>query len=147
MNRVVVDAGVVAKWYLPEIYSRESALLLEEPFQLFAPDLLFSEIGNLLWKRVIKKELSQDKGLEILAALDSVPLQIWESRILLPAAFSLACLTQRTLYDSLYIALAVSTKSRLVTADKKLFNALKEGPWGSQIFWIEDLDKKDQGHR
>jgi predicted nucleic acid-binding protein len=140
MNRVVVDASVVAKWYLPEIYSREAALLLEEPFQLFAPDLLFSEIGNLLWKRVIKKELSQDQGLAILAALDSVPLQIWESRILLPAAFSLACLTQRTLYDSLYIALAVSTKSRLVTADRKLFNTLNKGPLENLLIWVENLN-------
>jgi predicted nucleic acid-binding protein len=139
MNQVVVDASVVAKWYLPEVHSREASLLLEDTFELFAPDLLFSEIGNLLWKRVIRKELSQDKGLEILTALETVPLQIWESRTLLPTAFAIACFTQRTLYDSLYIALAVSTKSHLVTADKKLFNALKEGSWGSQIFWIGDL--------
>jgi predicted nucleic acid-binding protein len=139
MNRVVVDASVVAKWYLPEIFSREASFLLEDTFQLFAPDLLFSEIGNLLWKRVNRKEISQKEGHKILSALESVPIQIGESKILLPAAFTLACLTQRTLYDSLYIALAVSINGRLVTADKKLFNALQKGPYGSQLIWIEDL--------
>jgi predicted nucleic acid-binding protein len=93
MSRVVVDASVVAKWYLPEIFSHEASLLLEDTFQLFAPDFLFSEIGNLLWKRVNRKEISQKEGLEIISALDSVPLQIWESRILLRAAYNLACLT------------------------------------------------------
>jgi predicted nucleic acid-binding protein len=139
MNRLVVDASVVAKWYLPEVHSQQAFLLLENTFQLFAPDLLFSEIGNLLWKRVIRQELSQDKGLEILAALELVPLQIWESRTLMPLAFDIACRTQRTLYDSLYLALAASTKSLLVTADHKLYNALKRGFLGMLMLWIEDL--------
>jgi predicted nucleic acid-binding protein len=139
MNKVVVDASVVAKWYLPEVHSQQAWLLLEDTFKLSAPDLLFSEIGNLLWKRVIRQELSQDKGLEILTALESVPFQIWESKALMPLAFDIACHTQRTLYDSLYIALAAITKSLLVTADHKLYNALKKGPLGTLLLWIEDL--------
>jgi predicted nucleic acid-binding protein len=139
MTKVVVDASVAAKWYLPEVHSQQALILLEDTFQLFVPDLLFPEIGNLLWKRINRQELSRDKGLEILAALESVPLQIWESRSLMPLAFDIACRTQRTLYDSLYLALAASTKSLLVTADHKLFNGLKKGPLGTQLLWIEDL--------
>jgi predicted nucleic acid-binding protein len=139
MNQIVVDASVAAKWYLPEVHSRQAMLLLEEDFQLFVPDLLFPEIGNLLWKRVIREELSPEKSLEIITALESVPLQVWESRPLIPAALDIACRIQRTFYDSLYIALAVSTKSRLVTADQKLFNALKKGPFANVLVWIEDL--------
>ena len=139
MKRIVVDASVVAKWYLPEVYGQKALLLLDPSFQLQAPDLLYSEIGNLLWKRVTRKELSQDKGLEILIALESVPFQIGESKSLMPFAFDIACQTQRTLYDSLYLALALTTKSHFVTADLKLFNALIKGPFVNLLIWIEDL--------
>lgn len=141
MKRIVVDVSVVAKWYLPEVYGQQALLLLNPSFQLLAPDLLYSEIGNLLWKRVIRKEFTQDKGLEILTALESVPFQIEESKPLMPIAFDIACQTQRTLYDSLYLALALTTKSPFVTADLKLFNALKKGPFGTLSIWIEDLIK------
>jgi predicted nucleic acid-binding protein len=139
MNQVVVDASVAAKWYLPEVHSEKALILFDGSFQLSSPDLLFSEIGNLLWKRVIKKEFSQDKGMEILAALELVPLQVWESKALMPLAFDLACRTRITHYDGLYVALALSTEARLITADQKLFNALEKGPLGSLLMWIEDL--------
>lgn len=136
---MVVDAGVAAKWYLPEVYGQQALLLLNSSFQLLAPDLLYSEIGNHLWKRITRKELSQNKGLEILTALESVPFQIGESKSLMSVAFDIACHTQRTLYDSLYLALALTTKSRFVTADLKLFDALKKGPFGNLLIWIANL--------
>lgn len=45
----------------------------------------------------------------------------------------------RTVYDSLYLALAVSAKRPLVTADEKLFNALNRGPLGANLCWIEQV--------
>jgi predicted nucleic acid-binding protein len=139
MTRLVVDASVAAKWYLPEPYSQFALDLLDPSFQLMAPDLLFSEMGNLLWKRVIREEITQREALEILLALDSVPFLIWESKGLITLALDLACGTKRTVYDCLYLAVAVETKSRLVTADLKLFNALKKGLFGEMLCWIEDI--------
>jgi len=53
------------------------------------------------------------------------------------AALDIAMRTGRTVYDSLYVALAVQMDCRLVTADEKLYNALKDGPLGDRIFWVE----------
>jgi hypothetical protein len=36
------------------------------------------------------------------------------------------------------VALAVQMDSRVVTADEKLYNALKDGPLGIRILWVED---------
>ena len=46
--------------------------------------------------------------------------------------------TGRTVYDSLYVALAVQMDCRLVTADEKLYHALKGGPLHTSILWVED---------
>jgi predicted nucleic acid-binding protein len=43
---------------------------------------------------------------------------------LLPEAFAIATAFDRTVYDSIYVALAITSKSRLVTADERLANAL-----------------------
>ena len=57
---------------------------------------------------------------------------------MLEAAIEIALRTGRTVYDSQYVALAVQIGCRLVTADEKLYNALKDGPLGTNILWVED---------
>ena len=47
--------------------------------------------------------------------------------------------TGRTVYDSLYLSVAVQIDSRAATADEKLYNAIKDGPLGTRILWVEDL--------
>ncbi len=42
----------------------------------------------------------------------------------LDSAFEIACSSGRTLYDSLYIALAEVSQAEFLTADEKLANAL-----------------------
>jgi predicted nucleic acid-binding protein len=46
------------------------------------------------------------------------------SLTLIEKAFEIATACGRTVYDSLYVALAVHSKAPLVTADEKLANAL-----------------------
>lgn len=48
MKLVVVDASVVAKWYVPEIHTLAALKLLDGTYGLDAPDLLPSELGNIL---------------------------------------------------------------------------------------------------
>jgi predicted nucleic acid-binding protein len=43
---------------------------------------------------------------------------------LLDRAFHIATTFERTVYDSVYVALAVQTNSQLITADEKLANSL-----------------------
>ena len=48
-------------------------------------------------------------------------------------ALEIAIAYRRTVYDSLYIALAVARDSILVTADDKLANALSGGPLAAHV--------------
>jgi predicted nucleic acid-binding protein len=141
--RLVVDASVAIKWYLPEIHSEKAERLLNGAVDLCAPDLIFSEIGNILWKRVMRMDLMEEKARSIMSSLRDLPLTIWRADILAEGALSIACSTKRSFYDSLYLALAVTSDCRLVTADLKLLNSLKNvALFKKHLLWIEDVPEK-----
>lgn len=127
----IVDASVAAKWLLPSVHeplADEAAELLnryaEGEVQLIVPELFWAEMGNLLWRAVRLKRCSVDQAQEGLSSLIDLRFPTRPTRALLSLAFSIASAFDRTVYDSLYVALAVSSKSQLITADEKLANAL-----------------------
>jgi predicted nucleic acid-binding protein len=139
MNRFVVDASVVVKWFVPEIHRDEAFRFLKREHTLMAPDLLLSEVGNVLWKKVRRQEITEEDGCDIIRALNRVvPLHIYNSRPMLERAFVIASTTGRTVYDGLYLALALFQNCRLVTADRRFYNALKDGPFASNLLWVEE---------
>ena len=124
MSRLVIDASVAAKWFFPEEHSAAAMRLLSPRNTLLAPDLIWAEVANIAWKRHRRKEITLDEARAIVADLVRMPLEIVRSSDLLPAAFDLAAATGRTVYDSLYLALAIARRAKFVTADERLVNAL-----------------------
>ena len=39
---------------------------------------------------------------------------------------------------SIYLSLAEMLSTRVVTADRRLYNALQGGPYGHLVLWVED---------
>jgi predicted nucleic acid-binding protein len=130
---IVVDASVALKWFVPEALSENAASLLDGSVDLSAPDLLYPEFGNILWKKVQRQEIMTEDAREILIGLRRVPLALTPSSLLIDAALEIAIAHRRTVYDSLYIALAAARDSILVTADDKLVNALSGGPLAAHV--------------
>jgi predicted nucleic acid-binding protein len=127
----VVDASVAVKWHLPS--GRESLVpqarhLLESYVQgtirLLAPDLFWVEVGNFTWKAVRARRVSTAQAVVGLNLLRELRILTFPCVDLLPEAMSIALAHQRTVYDSLYVALAVQSKCELITADERLANAL-----------------------
>ena len=139
MTSLVVDASVAAKWFLPEVHSEEALRLLETPYRLLVPDLLYSEVANTLWKRVVSREIAAKQAIEIAGVLESVPLAAFPAKPLMAAALDIACRTGRTVYDSVYLALATQQNCRLVTADRRFYNALSKTPMKTSILWVGDI--------
>jgi len=135
----VVDASVAVKWFIPEPHSGDSLRFLERDWSLLAPDLIFSEFGNILWKKLQKGEIKAIEARGIIADFMEVPIVIYPSTSLMGDAWSIAEKSLRSFYDSLYLALARIQGCPLVTADRKLYEALKNGPLRKNILWVENV--------
>ena len=137
MSRFVVDASVAVKWLLPEVHTEAAQRTLSKENELLAPDLIWAEVGSALWKKYRRGQIGSDTARILLRDLRRAPLQISESKALVTAAWDIAVRFDRSIYDSLYLALAVSADCPLVTADLKLYNRLKGGPLAKRLLWVE----------
>ncbi|HSB72166.1 MAG TPA: type II toxin-antitoxin system VapC family toxin [Candidatus Methylomirabilis sp.] len=141
MRRVplVVDASVAAKWIKPEVHSAHATQILRGPYTLLAPDLLWPEVGNILWKSVQRRELTTLEAHEGLRMLLRCPITVVPGRSLVAAALEMALQYRQTVYDALYVTLATTRECQLVTADSPLYAELKDTPLQERILWIEDV--------
>ena len=139
MSRYVVDASVGIKWFLPEIHSEVASRLQFLNASLHVPAFFHLELGSVLSKRIRRNELTPEEGETILKELKQIPLQKHSDERLFKPAFALALQTKQSLYDCLYLALAETINSRVVTADQKFFSSLGSGEYENRVIWVEDL--------
>ncbi len=139
MKTIAVDASVAIKWFIPEVHAISATRLLHTNLQFIAPDLIFAEVGNILWKKYRTKELTLDIASTILEDFKRLPFNIYENESLLDAAWKIATEHQCTVYDSLYVALAQTEGCLLVTADRVLHNTFKTTPLTRLLLWVEDI--------
>jgi len=131
VNTYVIDGSVAAKWVLPangETLTREALELLRRyaagDVRFVVPDLFWAEFGNILWKAVRQRRLRTASAETAIRAMRDRNFPTVSSHTLLVEAFAIATAFDRAVYDALYVALAITSKSQLITADERLANAL-----------------------
>jgi len=124
----VVDASVVVKWFVPEIHSEAARHLLGFSHQYLAPDLMFAETGNIIWKKIRRGELTVDRGCQLVQDISRIAVEAVPCRLLAEDAHKLANVIGRTVYDSMYLALAIRVNTRMITADERLERAVAQFP-------------------
>ncbi len=139
MTYRVVDASVVAAAFFQEAHSEPARELLADKDPLFAPDLIYPELANVIWKRLGRNEIGADEAALLLKDFMALPLRITPSSELVEIALRLAIETRRTVYDCLYLALAIKNKTAMVTGDHRFANALAATPLASHVLWIGEL--------
>jgi len=131
VTRVVVDASVAVKWCLPA----QEELLVPQAEQLLAsyrrgdvefliPDLFWPELANALRKGVWKEKIDAAWAEKAYHEVRDLDISTIESFEFVPKALQLAVHHHRTVYDCLYVALALQSRAELITADERLANAL-----------------------
>lgn len=131
MSVIVLDASVAAKWFLPssnETLTDEALHLLQRyatgEVRFVVPDLFWAEIANILWKAIRQGRSTKFSAQTALDSLRQRNLPTISSNALVSQALAIAIGSDRTVYDSLYVALAIESNAQFVTADKRLANAL-----------------------
>ena len=138
MTSYVLDARVAAKWVL-----RVGEPLAAEALQLFksykageidflVPDLFFAEFANILWKAQLRDRCDAALVDSAVREMISLGIPAFSSFSLIEAAIQIARAYRRPVYDCIYVALAVETRSEMVTADELLANSLP----GLPVVWL-----------
>lgn len=128
MKRCVIDASVAAAALLQEKHPASARGVLTSDAELLAPDLIIAEMANVLWKRFSRGELSEEETASLLTDFLALPIALTPSIDLIEPAVELATRTGRTVYDCLYVALALSHDCAVLTADERLVQALQKTP-------------------
>jgi predicted nucleic acid-binding protein len=136
--RLVVDASVAVKWVLKEPDS-DAARRIVERAELLAPGLLWAELGNVLWRRQRLGELSPSNARDMLLTLRAIPVRTYALFPLLPLALEIAVTIGHSIYDCIYLALADQEDCRVVTADRRLQNAVASGPMAQSVMGLTEV--------
>jgi predicted nucleic acid-binding protein len=128
---LVLDASVAVKWAIPfesESLTAESLKLLKRyrdgKINFIVPDVFWAEIGNVLWKGVRFRRWSRVVAENAASDMRKRNFFTVSSLALLPEALEIALVHDRSVYDCLYLALAIQFKIEMITADERLANAL-----------------------
>lgn len=128
MENVVVDSSVAIKWFANEVDSDKARQLLKQyldgEIKFYVPDLFYSEVGNIFWKKVSMQGFKESDANESFEKLSRVEITVSSTISLHQAAMLIALKHNRTFYDSLYIALSQEIKCDFITADERMFNAV-----------------------
>jgi len=103
---------------------------------LLAPDLIYSEVGNILWKKQRLKELTRSEVEEITDAIVSLPLKIEASKLLLPLAIDIGIAYGITVYDAIYVSMARVYEIKMITADRKLADVMAKTDLKEYVSWL-----------
>jgi predicted nucleic acid-binding protein len=122
---LVVDASVAVKWLVYEPDTDKAEALLElcrvGKYQPVAPELLVAEVGSVLWKRVRQGNMDAGQAELQLGRFIRIRPVLKPLLDLVGQALKLALIHQHSIYDCLYVALALEAQCELVTADEKVF--------------------------
>ena len=128
MSLYVIDAGIAVKWFIAELNTDKARRLLDNYSQgaddLIAPDLLIPEAANVFWKRANRNDITAQEAEDSLSDLLTLGIPLVPSSLLAVRALELAQTHKRSVYDCLYLALALDRGCDLISDDERLHNAV-----------------------
>ena len=143
MPKLAIDASTAAQWQLSEEPEAERARHMLRDYAaaavaFVAPTIWHYEVANIVNKAVGTRRLTEEEGHLAFQALQALDIEFVDFPT--PAeAYRLARLYRRSVYDSLYLAVAQHNQIDLWTGDRRLYNAVKQSlPF---VKWIGDYTR------
>ena len=123
----------------------EAALeVLDSGADLVAPAHWLSEAANAVWAAARRGDLIEQEAEERTATLAEAPVATVPLNRLVAAAMAIGLRIGVTIYDALYLALAVERSGVLVTDDRRLLAAARsDSHLRDRVKWIGDSSARD----
>jgi predicted nucleic acid-binding protein len=119
--KIVVDASVALKWIFDESESATAIALRDE--DLLAPSLWLAEAANAVWRRARLGDITAEEAVAYFSELANAPVVLVAMEPHLQRALSLAVEIGHSIYDCVYLALALHHETHVVTADRRFVAA------------------------
>jgi predicted nucleic acid-binding protein len=121
----VIDASALIRLFIPDgPLPRGMEVFFQEIDQgkhiALAPELLVAETANVLLKKQKQGELTDHEVKAILDDILAMPIRLMPHSPLAPAALDIALRHHLTVYDALYIAVAMEQGAVVFTADESV---------------------------
>ena len=142
MKRVVIDASVVLKWYLPDEAHGEKALsflngYIANTLKIMGPSLLEYEVTNGLIIAYRRGRFKEEKIVSAVEGFLSLGITLVNLSELHHGVISYCKDYNCSVYDASYLALANEEGIDLITADERLYNGVKKDlDW---VKWLDDV--------
>lgn len=138
---MIVDASVILSAFFPDEDQAQAQALIREHVigrvELIAPSLLLYEVTNAAVQARRRGRISDEQAGILLTAFEGLGISLrqvpWQQ--ILPLALRL----DRSAYDAAYLALAEMTGQSLITADRRMYNAVHEHL--DEVQWIGDFSQ------
>ena len=127
-DKIVLDSCIIAAIFLPETISGK-AIDAAADHTCITVDLAYTEVANAAWKRTVhggNDPGSVKKFLDDAIAFIRETCEVVPARELITPAWDLSCNHRITIYDALFVAASIHCDAPLVTADKRLANAVNK---------------------
>jgi predicted nucleic acid-binding protein len=114
---IVIDASALTCFIMMEYGYEKTAAYIKDSISV---DHVVKEVGNAIWKAYIKNYITEDDALKRflnLIKLTKYVIKLINEIDLIEEADEIAIKSKIPLYDSLYIALALKEKAKLLTLD------------------------------
>lgn len=130
MRATVLDTSVIIKWFHRSgEEDADAAMVLRDAYldgdiKVIVPDLLIYEFANALKFKTKLKPADTAKMIKNLWALGLSIQPVEQS--LADAMIDLAYRYKLTIYDAAFVSLARQAKAYFITADRKLYESIRE---------------------
>ncbi len=143
MKACVLDASVVARWWFRDedlhLANRAASIrgaMHEGRIAAHVPDLCAIEVANAMWKLTRFSGWPVAAAREAVGQIDALGLRVHPSAPILSTALDLSVQFGVTVYDAVYVCLALSLEVPLFTADEKLVRKVGASlPFVRSIAW------------
>lgn len=116
---MIVDANIVVYWCVLSPFTQSAERILGRP-NLCAPSLIRTEAASGFLKYLRAGLIGMDQLRSGVAGIDSAIPTIVEDGRLIKSAVELASSERHSVYDCMYLALALERREPIATADRRL---------------------------